>query len=65
MSGLSLHNVSSLSHKAPGLVRLMAKWLVTRRTRTALARLDMHMLEDIGLEPGRAAQEAQRPFWSL
>jgi len=38
-------------------------WLALRRSRAALARLDDHMLADIGLTRDYALTEAQRPFW--
>ena len=33
------------------------------RTRTRLARLDNHMLRDIGVTPEQAQREAQKSFW--
>lgn len=38
-------------------------WLGRHRSRAALARLDAHLLRDIGLEPERAQTEAALPFW--
>ncbi|WP_405054057.1 DUF1127 domain-containing protein [Tabrizicola sp.] len=34
-----------------------------RRERAALARLDVHLLHDIGLEPEAAAKECAKPLW--
>ena len=34
-----------------------------RRSRQTLARLDPHMLRDIGIDFATAQQEAERPFW--
>ncbi len=65
MSSLSLHRALVAPMKAAGLVRLMMHWAATRRSRTALARLDTHLLHDIGLEPRHVRQELRRPFWSL
>ena len=51
---------------AEGLVRLallVARWEDRRRSRQALARLDAHMLRDIGLGPDGAARECAKPFW--
>ena len=45
------------------LRRLVVRWMARRRDRQALARLDTHLLRDIGLDAGRAADEAARPFW--
>ncbi|MAM62659.1 DUF1127 domain-containing protein [Maritimibacter sp. UBA3975] len=36
-----------------------------RRERRALARLDDHLLEDIGLSRRDAWSESRRPFWEL
>jgi uncharacterized protein YjiS (DUF1127 family) len=37
--------------------------LTRRRDRTLLARLDSHLLRDIGLDAQLAAKEAAKPFW--
>ncbi|MGR3461002.1 MAG: DUF1127 domain-containing protein [Roseovarius sp.] len=42
---------------------LVIKWDMNRRTRGQLARLDAHLLRDIGLERHTARAEAARPFW--
>ena len=34
-----------------------------RRDRRLLARLDAHLLRDIGLSPDEAQSEAAKPFW--
>jgi uncharacterized protein YjiS (DUF1127 family) len=34
-----------------------------RRDRKALARLDPHLLRDIGLSPDEARAESAKPFW--
>ncbi len=41
----------------------LARWDDRRRSRRALARLDAHMLRDIGLNAPRAAAECGKPFW--
>lgn len=41
----------------------LAAWDDRRRTRTSLARLDTHLLNDIGLGAERAATECAKPFW--
>jgi uncharacterized protein YjiS (DUF1127 family) len=38
-------------------------WRLRRKTRATLARLDDHLLADIGLNREAAAYEAARPFW--
>lgn len=37
--------------------------LARRRDRMQLARLDQHMLRDIGLDADSAAKECAKPFW--
>ena len=43
-------------------VALLA-WEERRQRRAALARLDAHLLRDIGLNRDEARTEAARPFW--
>lgn len=38
-------------------------WAERQRVRRALARMDAHLLKDIGLTPGEAENEIQKPFW--
>lgn len=45
------------------LRQVVVQWMARRRNRQALARLDTHLLRDIGLDAWRAADEATRPFW--
>ncbi|MFD1158558.1 DUF1127 domain-containing protein [Roseovarius aestuarii] len=42
---------------------IVTKWDMNYRTRKQLARLDEHMLRDIGIERDAACTEARRPFW--
>ena len=42
---------------------VLARWDERRRTRRALARLDAHILRDIGLTDTRAKAECRKPFW--
>lgn len=37
----------------------------SHRERQSLAELDPRLLRDIGIEPGAAAREIDRPFWAL
>ena len=37
--------------------------LTRRRERAMLARLDLHLLRDIGLDPNQALAEAEKPCW--
>ena len=41
----------------------LAAWETRRRGRHALARLDDHLLRDIGLTPDCRAEELRRSFW--
>ncbi|MCX8509216.1 MAG: DUF1127 domain-containing protein [Rhodobacteraceae bacterium] len=45
------------------MIRLATTWQTRMRARRALARLDAHMLRDIGLDPLTAERESCRPFW--
>lgn len=48
---------------AKRLRRLLALWASRRRERLILAELDPRLLQDIGIDPITARQEAARPFW--
>lgn len=37
--------------------------MTRRRDRNRLARLDAHLLRDIGLDPQEARRECAKPFW--
>ena len=45
------------------LALAVARWEDRRRTRSALARLDDHLLRDIGLPEDHAQTECAKPFW--
>jgi uncharacterized protein YjiS (DUF1127 family) len=45
------------------LIEIVAVWIVRRRQRQALAELDEHLLDDVGLSREQARREAARPFW--
>jgi len=45
------------------VTRIVNLWQRRMRARRALARLDAHLLRDIGLDPMTAEREATRPFW--
>lgn len=42
---------------------VMMQWDHRRRTRRALAELDHHLLEDIGITYAQARKETKRFFW--
>ncbi len=45
------------------LWRLLLVWQQRSNERHALARLDRHRLEDLGLTPQDVAREVAKPFW--
>lgn len=52
-----------LSRLLVSLAYGIAAWDDRRRTRAALARLDRHLLRDVGLDPARVSSECAKPFW--
>lgn len=42
---------------------MVTKWDRMRRTRQSLAKLDPHLLDDVGITRTTAAREIQKPFW--
>lgn len=57
---LHLHRRTSLLAR---VVTLATVAITRRRDRALLARLDSHLLRDIGLAPDTAAEECAKPFW--
>lgn len=49
--------------QAESLFSAFVIWRSRRRTRRALARLDAHLLADIGMSKEDMQQEALKPFW--
>ena len=45
------------------LIDTVAIWIVRRHQRRALAALDDHLLNDVGLSREQARREAAKPFW--
>ncbi len=45
------------------VTRTAGSWHERFRQRLALAELEPRMQRDVGLTPGKAAIEAQKPFW--
>ncbi len=45
------------------VVGLVRTWRARGRGRAELARLEQRMLRDIGVPPGEAARETDKPFW--
>lgn len=46
-----------------GIVGTISLWVERSKQRHALAELDDHLLQDVGLSPGAARREATKPFW--
>ncbi len=44
-------------------LRVIAVWIERSRQRRALADLDDHLLDDIGITRSEAAREIAKPFW--
>ena len=53
----------ALARAALAVAVTVTKWSLRRRTRKALARLEPHLLEDVGLTKHQAWREAALPFW--
>ena len=62
MLSQSLRHIAPHNAKRAGLRARVTKWLEMRQTRAALARLDQHLLRDIGLDDAQAKAEARRTF---
>lgn len=50
---------------ARAALRTFFLWHAAARERRALADLDYHRLDDIGVAPEAADHEAKRPFWAV
>ncbi len=51
-------------HVSLNPLTLILDLMARHHSRAALARLDAHLLADIGLTADAAATEARRPFWN-
>lgn len=60
---LALFALPSPSHLIKSLGRVLQVWTGRQRMRASLARLDAHLLRDIGIDASRAEVEAAKPFW--
>lgn len=60
---LTLAALPPVSRLLVEVALVMARWDDRRRTRRALARLDAHILRDIGLTGTLAKAECRKPFW--
>jgi uncharacterized protein YjiS (DUF1127 family) len=55
---------TDLRHGLGSLLATLNRWHGKSRQRQALAELDRRLLDDIGVTPSAARQEARKPFWS-
>lgn len=46
-----------------GFFAMLRQRIALHRSRAALAKLDAHLLADIGLEASEAARESKLPLW--
>lgn len=46
-----------------GLTMVVLNWEMRQRTRQSLAKLEDHLLDDIGLNRFEAQEEWAKPFW--
>ena len=53
------------SPKAPSIFVRLATFTALARQRRALAKLDAHLLYDIGVTPKQAADESTKPVWNV
>jgi|LNAP01.1.fsa_nt_gb uncharacterized protein YjiS (DUF1127 family) len=67
--GTSCTTIDSQASHAAGqsplarIANLLAVWQERRRSRSTLAHMSESMLKDIGLSPGDAINEWEKPFW--
>ncbi|MGL4322317.1 MAG: DUF1127 domain-containing protein, partial [Paracoccaceae bacterium] len=64
----ALQNTQTITakHRTNGVaavLRALRAWAKRHHGRQSLARLDDHMLRDIGLDRSEARQECAKPFW--
>ena len=64
LEGLSAHTtLPAPSRIAVQVAWCYLLWTQRRKSRVRLRELDDHMLNDIGLSPREAFDEARKPFW--
>lgn len=65
LSILNQPGVPFAAHLAVKFAVLLTEWATRRRTRLALSRLEPWQLQDVGLTPDVAFDEARRVFWRV
>ncbi len=63
LNAASLTRLPLLSRMAFDFAFMIAKWQMRSVTRKNLERLDSHLLQDIGMQPGDAHRESTKRFW--
>jgi uncharacterized protein YjiS (DUF1127 family) len=61
----TMTSLPPLARALMGLAVAVLAWEMRIRTRRSLARLDDHILRDIGLTSFDAETEVSKPFWSI
>ena len=56
-------NLHRIENPIARLLATITDALARRRDRALLARLDAHLLRDIGIDPDTAAKECAKPLW--
>jgi uncharacterized protein YjiS (DUF1127 family) len=59
----SVQGLPPLSRLAVAMARGVVAWETRHRARRSLARLDAHLLRDIGISERDATAEVAKPFW--
>ncbi len=59
----TLANTTRIAATRPSVASLLAFWIARQRQRRQLARLEGHLLDDIGLDAPAARREAAKPAW--
>lgn len=54
-----------ISHRSGSPKLPLLRWMALSRNRAGLAKLDGHLLKDVGLTQDDAKREASRPFWDV
>lgn len=57
------HRLPLLSRAVLSVALTLINWQIRRSTRRSLARLEPHLLSDIGLDAQFVASEIRKPFW--
>ncbi len=59
----ALQQPNNLLHKFKSVGATLRLWMDRQHQRKQLAKLDAHLLRDIGLDSNQVEQELAKPFW--